>query len=90
MAGSGSDWREILASLTTAPAERFGEAQRRGRIAPGMDADVAVQATDAAIDVKAFFNVRYTSAAELFSQRSPDIQVGGCRRNSFVQFPADA
>jgi hypothetical protein len=28
---------QILASLTTAPAERFGESNKRGRIAKGMD-----------------------------------------------------
>ncbi|MGH9320647.1 MAG: amidohydrolase family protein [Vicinamibacteria bacterium] len=38
----GLSWREILASLTTAPAARFGESDRRGRIAPGMDADLVL------------------------------------------------
>ena len=42
MQSAGLGWREILASLTTAPAARFGEASRRGRIAPGMDADLVV------------------------------------------------
>jgi len=60
MAGAGLDWREILASLTTAPAERFGEAGRRGQVAPGMDADLVVLATDPAVDVKAYSIVRYT------------------------------
>lgn len=60
MAGAGLDWREILASLTTAPAERFGAARRRGRIAPGMDADIVILASDPSTDVKAFSNVRYT------------------------------
>jgi len=60
MAGAGLGWKEILASLTTAPAERFGEGERRGRIAPGMDADVVVLSADPAKDVKAFAKVRYT------------------------------
>lgn len=60
MGGAGLDWRQILASLTMAPAERFGEASRRGRIAPGMDADIVVLAADPSADVKAFASVRYT------------------------------
>jgi imidazolonepropionase-like amidohydrolase len=60
MAGAGLDWREILASLTTAPAERFGEAGRRGSVTPGMDADIVVLAADPAVDVKAYAKVRYT------------------------------
>ncbi len=60
MAQSGLKWNDILASLTTAPAEKFSEAKRRGRIAIGMDGDVVVLATDPAKDVKAFSNVRYT------------------------------
>ena len=42
MAGAGLDWRAILASLTTAPADRFGETARRGRVAAGIDADLVV------------------------------------------------
>ena len=57
MAGAGLDWREILAALTTASAERFGEEARRGRIAPGMDADLVVLAADPAADVTAFAEV---------------------------------
>jgi imidazolonepropionase-like amidohydrolase len=40
MAEAGMTFRQILASLTTAPAERFGEATRLGRIAPGFQADI--------------------------------------------------
>jgi imidazolonepropionase-like amidohydrolase len=60
MAGAGLDWRAILASLTTAPAQRFGESARRGRIAPGLDADLVVLGADPALDVTAFADVRYT------------------------------
>lgn len=60
MASAGLGWREILASLTTSPAERFGEANRRGRISPGMDADLVVLDSDPVRDVRAFANVRYT------------------------------
>ena len=59
LAGAGLDWRAILASLTTAAAERWQEGARRGRIAVGMDADIVVLASDPAIDVKAFADVRY-------------------------------
>ncbi len=60
MGGAGLNWQQILRSLTVAPADYFGEALRRGRIAPGMDADIVVLATDPSVNVKAFANVRYT------------------------------
>jgi imidazolonepropionase-like amidohydrolase len=63
MAQAGLKWNNILASLTTAPAEKFGEAKRRGRVATGMDADLVVLASDPAKDVKTFSNVRYTIRA---------------------------
>ena len=54
------DWRAILRSLTTAPAERFGYAARKGRIAPKMDADLALLNADPAQDPTAFAKVRAT------------------------------
>lgn len=60
MAAAGLGWREILATLTTGPAERFGEAKRRGRLAQGLDADVVVLDADPVKDVRAFADVRYT------------------------------
>jgi len=57
---AGLSWKEILAALTTNPAARFGEATRRGRIAPGMDADLVVLAADPVTDLRAFTNVRTT------------------------------
>ena len=49
---------QILASLTTAPAARWKEDERRGRVAPGFDADLVVLAADPADDVKNFAKVR--------------------------------
>ncbi len=60
MADAGLDWRAILASLTTAPAARYGFATRKGRVAAGMDADLVVLATDPASDPAAFAAVRAT------------------------------
>lgn len=57
---AGLDWRQILASLTTTPAARFGQDGRKGRIAAGMDADLVILAGDPADDVEAFADVRYT------------------------------
>lgn len=51
---------QILASLTTAPAACFGESKTRGRVAPGMDADLVVLGADPAADTRNFANVRYT------------------------------
>ncbi len=63
MAQAGLSWQQILASLTTAPAERFSESKRRGRIVPGMDADLVVLASDPSKNVKAFSQVEYTIRA---------------------------
>jgi imidazolonepropionase-like amidohydrolase len=50
----------ILASLTTAPAARFGADKRTGRLAPGLDADIVVLDGDPAQDIRAFARVRTT------------------------------
>ena len=60
MAGAGMSFRQILASLTTAPAERFGESQRLGRIAPGFTADLILLGEDPSTNVRALASVRYT------------------------------
>lgn len=60
MAQAGMDARQILASLTTAPAERFGDSGRVGRIAQGFAADLVVLDKDPSEDVRAFAAVRYT------------------------------
>ncbi|HTS62974.1 MAG TPA: amidohydrolase family protein [Candidatus Acidoferrales bacterium] len=58
MARAGMTFPQILASLTTAPARRFGYGERSGRIAPGMDADVTVLRDDPAKDITALARVR--------------------------------
>jgi imidazolonepropionase-like amidohydrolase len=60
MAQAGMDFRQILAALTVTPAERFGESKQRGRIAPGLAADVVVLNEDPSRKVRAFADVRYT------------------------------
>jgi imidazolonepropionase-like amidohydrolase len=57
MTEAGMTFRQILASLTTAPAELFGES---GRIAPGRGADLVVLGRDPAKDIRALADVRYT------------------------------
>jgi imidazolonepropionase-like amidohydrolase len=58
--GRALGWRDILKSLTTAPAERFGYAAHKGKVAVGMDADLVVLDADPASDVTAFAKVRDT------------------------------
>jgi imidazolonepropionase-like amidohydrolase len=60
MSRAGLSFQQILASLTTNPAQRFGYATRRGRIAQGMDGDLVVLGADPAQDATAFSKVRYT------------------------------
>ncbi len=59
MASAGLDWREILASLTTNPAVRFRESDTRGRVAPGMTADLTVLGGDPVRGARTFTDVRY-------------------------------
>jgi imidazolonepropionase-like amidohydrolase len=54
------DWRAILRALTTASADRFGYAASKGRIVPGMDADLVLLDADPAQDPTAFARVRAT------------------------------
>jgi imidazolonepropionase-like amidohydrolase len=55
---AGLDWRGILATLTTTPARRFGQGDRKGRVAPGMQADLVLLDGDPAVDVAVFARVR--------------------------------
>jgi imidazolonepropionase-like amidohydrolase len=55
---AGLSAAQILATLTTAPAARFG-AGRTGRLEVGLDADVTVVEGDPARDIRALARVRY-------------------------------
>lgn len=63
MAEAGMSFRQILASLTTAPAERFGESGRLGRIAAGLQADLVVLGADPSNDTRSLASARYTLRA---------------------------
>lgn len=63
MSQAGMDFRAILASLTTAPAEHFGEGERAGRIARGYAADIVVLRGDPAAGLQALRAVQYTLRA---------------------------
>jgi imidazolonepropionase-like amidohydrolase len=63
MAEAGMSFRQILASLTTAPAERFGESKQLGRIAVGLQADLTVLKDDPAKNIRALAAVEYTLRA---------------------------
>ena len=60
MLRAGMTFPQILASLTTNPAQRFGYASHRGRIAPGFDADLVILKSDPTADVTALSHVAYT------------------------------
>jgi len=63
MSEAGMNFRQILTSLTTAPAERFGESKQLGRIAAGMQADLVVLKGDPAASLRALTAVQYTLRA---------------------------
>lgn len=58
MAQAGLSPMQILASLTTTPAARWHEQDRRGRVANGMDADLVVLDADPAESPRNFAAVR--------------------------------
>jgi len=68
MAHAGLTPMQILAALTTAPAARWNATARRGRVKPGLDADLVVLDGDPAADVKHFAGVQCTirGGRELF------------------------
>jgi imidazolonepropionase-like amidohydrolase len=57
MSRAGMSFQQILASLTTNPAKRFGNAGHSGRLAIDMDADMVVLDGDPEKDVTAFSRV---------------------------------
>jgi imidazolonepropionase-like amidohydrolase len=57
---AGLTFRNILMTLTTNPAEKFGFSKQTGIIKPGMDADLVILTGDPAIDIKSLVNVKYT------------------------------
>ena len=60
MTEAGMSFRQILAALTTAPAERFGESRELGRIAAGYQADLVVLKDDPSKNIRELAAVRYT------------------------------
>jgi imidazolonepropionase-like amidohydrolase len=60
MAEAGMGFRELLAALTTSPAERFTGRDSAGRIAAGLPADLVVLNGDPTRDLQALTHVRYT------------------------------
>jgi imidazolonepropionase-like amidohydrolase len=59
MSQAGMSLRQILASLTTAPAARFADSARLGRIEAGLVADLTVVRGDPARDIRALADVQY-------------------------------
>lgn len=60
MEKAGMNYLQILTSLTSAPAWRFGQEKVTGKIAIGMQANLVVLTADPEVDVKNFIKVRYT------------------------------
>ena len=71
MQRAGMTFPQILASLTTNPARRFGFANHSGRIARGLDADLTVFRDDPGTDISAFSRVSYTIRAGKVIFRAP-------------------
>lgn len=60
MSRAGMSFQQILASLTTNPALRFGDSTHTGCVAKGMDGDIVILRGDPAQDATAFSKVRNT------------------------------
>ncbi|HEX4164927.1 MAG TPA: amidohydrolase family protein [Bryobacteraceae bacterium] len=84
MSRAGMTFPQILASLTTSPAHRFGYTSHSGRIAPGFDADLVILNSDPAADITALAHVAYTirNGKLIFNSNRPHPETGhGDRRN---------
>lgn len=57
MSRAGMTFQQILASLTTNPAARFGHSTHSGTIAQHMDANLVILNDDPAKDITNFSNV---------------------------------
>jgi imidazolonepropionase-like amidohydrolase len=64
-------FRQILASLTVAPAERFGVFRQLGRIASGFSADLTVLRGDPSKEIRALATVQYTLRVGKIIYRAP-------------------
>jgi imidazolonepropionase-like amidohydrolase len=61
---AGFGFRDVLAMLTTAPAEVFHRSQKEGKVTPGMHGDLTILSEDPASGrPEAFTKVRYTIRA---------------------------
>jgi imidazolonepropionase-like amidohydrolase len=60
MSQAGMNFLQILASLTTAPAERFGKSKQFGRVAAGYQADLVVFKSDPSKSTQTLTDVLYT------------------------------
>ena len=69
MAEAGMSFRQILASLTTTPGEKFG--RPTGRIGAGLDADLTVINGDPVKNIRALADVKYTLRAGKIAYRAP-------------------
>lgn len=76
LAAAGLTWQQILESLTTTPARRFGLADRAGQIAPGFEADLVVLAGDPTKETQAFTRVHYTVRAGRVLYTAPEMPEG--------------
>jgi len=57
---AGLNFPQLLETLTTAPAARYGFSPHKGKVVAGMDADLVVLGGDPAEEVSAWTDVRYT------------------------------
>ncbi len=61
LAEAGFGFRDVLAMLTTVPAELFHASQHEGKVVPGMKGDLTILSEDPASDgPEAFTKIRYT------------------------------
>jgi imidazolonepropionase-like amidohydrolase len=72
MSEAGMTFPQILASLTTAPASRFGDQNKLGRVAAGLQADLAVFQQNPATNIRALTQVKYTLRAGKIIFRAAD------------------
>ena len=84
MSRAGMTFPQILASLTTNPAQRFGYASHSGLIAQGFDADLVILSSDPAADITALAHVAYTirSGKVIFNSNRAQLETAHSDRSN--------
>ena len=73
---AGLSFTQVLSSMTTQPAARFGYAGRKGKLTPGMDADIVIVGGDPSNTASSLSDVRFCIRGGRILYSRPITQTG--------------